>query len=233
MQYKVPDKKYELVQQRESFDCVVASLTMLLGEDYEVIYGMLKTLGWRDDLKIGVSDRLIFKLLKEFGEKPVRSFHIHPVPSLLVVPSLNRRYGLHCVFYDGDERILDPLNGVSQFKNFYLEDFEIGRVTCKSITLERFFVSGLDFTNGHTVPMGGYEEPKDREAEGILKRLVKNMHHWDDRGEPINQQFKWQIEEAEKILESRGIYVREEDDGIKGFRKNIRSKSGESGTISI
>ena len=206
MLYKVPNKTYELVNQRKSFDCVVACLSMFTGEDYEIIYGMLKRLGWRDDLEIGVSDRLIVALLKEFGERPVRSFQLHPVPSLVVVPSVNKRHTFHCVFYDGDETVFDPMYG-KKFKNFYDKDFELGRVVAKSITVERFFETPLSHKFSHTVPWEGFDTPRDLEMEGLVARMVKNMHHWDERKKPLNQEFKWQLQEAEKVLRARGIEV--------------------------
>lgn len=194
---------YRKVVQKSNYDCIVACLAMFTGEDYEIIYNILQRNGWKRDAKLGVNDNLIYKLLKEFGHQPVRSFHIHPVPSIVIVPSLNVRAGLHAVFFDGEDRVLDPMYGM-KYKNTYDPDYPIGEVAVKTITCERFFEGGLRWDNGHTLPWRGYETPKDKEMEGLTKRLVKNMHSWDSKNKPINTELRWQIEEAEKILKGRG-----------------------------
>ena len=209
MIYKGTTKEIKHVFQKENYDCAVACLAMMTGEDYEIIFSMLTRLGWRPDLEMGVTDRQICLLLREFGERPVMSFHLHPIPSIVTVPSINQRAKFHAVFYDGEETVYDPM-WKKPFKNFYEKDYDIGYVCAKSITLEKYFESELSWDNGHTVPWGGFETPRDKEMEGLGKRLVKNMVHWDEREQPINQHFKWQIEEMEKVLLSRGIDVRNE-----------------------
>lgn len=202
MLYKKHNKVYEQVRQKKDYDCIVACIAMFTNEEYDIVYSMLKKFGWKEDAKLGVNDNLIYEVLKDFGYQPVRSFHVHPVPSIVIVPSLNKRAGLHAVFFDGNSTVLDPMYG-EKFKNTYDPDYPLGNVAVKSITCERFFISKLRWDNGHTVPWRGFETPRDIEMEGLVSRMIKNKNKLDSREKPLDNLFKWQIEEAEKILEER------------------------------
>lgn len=202
MLYKKHKKSYRKVSQTKDYDCIVACLAMFTGEEYEIIYSMLQMAGWKEDAKLGVNDNLIYKILKDFGYQPVRSFQVHPIPSIVIVPSLNKRAGLHAVFFDGDSTVYDPMYGM-KFKNTYDPDYPLGEVAVKSITCERFFEGGLRWDNGHTLPWRGFETPRDVEMEGLVGRMIRNKNQWDEREKPLDNLFKWQIEEAEKILEER------------------------------
>lgn len=98
--------KTKHIKQKGKWDCCIASIAMMVGEDYAVVLLAYEKL-YPNHKKKGLSDDEILKLLKAFKCRPkIIDAVIKNISGLMFLPSKNEN-GSHAVYFNGRE-ILDP-----------------------------------------------------------------------------------------------------------------------------
>jgi hypothetical protein len=94
-----------LVEQRDHFDCALATLAMLTGTQYDILKE--KYFKNHDFSKYGVKRGTEVSVLKKEGYKTCFFDKLSKKKAIITVPSLNYDNSNHDLFWDGS-KILDP-----------------------------------------------------------------------------------------------------------------------------
>jgi hypothetical protein len=95
------------VKQKHDWDCVIASIAMMAGVEYnDVLKTYIKL--YPKHQKSGLNDDEIFHILSQFGIRPkIIDAVVKNLSGIMFLPSKNDKGGSHAVYFTGDE-IFDP-----------------------------------------------------------------------------------------------------------------------------